>query len=57
MSRYNVTLDLEVEAETELAVMVKNDHGDKVWLPKSKIHIHDDGIDVPDWLAVDKELV
>ena len=53
----DVTLDLDIEAETELAVMVRDLEGRKVWLPRSKINIHDDGIDVPEWLAIDKDLV
>lgn len=57
MSRATVTLDLDIEAETELAIMVRDLDDRKVWLPKSKIHIHDDGVDVPEWLAIDKDLV
>lgn len=53
----NVTLDLDIEAETELAIMVRDLDDKKVWLPKSKIHIHDRGIDVPEWLCIDKDLV
>lgn len=56
---YNVTLKLEIHRETELAVMVKNEKDQAVWLPKSQIEIWEEAgeIEMPEWLATDKELV
>ena len=51
-----VKLDLEIHAETELAVLVENLEEEKVWLPKSQIEI-DGVIEVPTWLAENKELI
>ena len=45
------------EIETQMAVMVKNIDGDKVWLPKSEIEIYDGIIEMPEWLAEKKELI
>ena len=43
--------------ETALAVMVRNLNNEKVWLPKSKIEIYNDIIEMPEWLAENKELI
>lgn len=52
-----INLELEILHETHLAVMVENVEGENVWLPKSKIDINGDFIDVPEWLAIEKDLV
>ena len=59
-----IKLELQVEVndngdeiETQMAVMVKNIDGDKVWLPKSEIEIYDGIIEMPEWLAEKKELI
>ena len=59
-----VKLELQVEVndngdeiETQMAVMVKNIDGDKVWLPKSEIEVYDGIIEMPEWLAEKKELI
>ena len=59
-----VKLKLKIETndegdniETALAVMVRNLNNDKVWLPKSKIEIYNDIIEIPEWLAENKELI
>lgn len=57
MSRKTVKLALDIEAETQLAVLVTNLEDEKVWLPKSQIEINGDHLEVPEWLATDKELI
>lgn len=54
-----VTLDLKVKAETDLAVMVTNLQDENVWLPLSQVEVDykDQEIQVPEWLAIDKDLV
>ena len=59
-----IKLELQVEVndngdeiETQMAIMVKNIDGDKVWLPKSEIEIYDGIIEMPEWLAEKKELI
>ena len=59
-----VKVELQVEVndegddiETQMAVMVKNIDGDKVWLPKSEIEVYDGIIEMPEWLAEKKELI
>jgi len=59
-----IKLELQVEVndngdeiETQMAVMVKNIDGDKVWLPKSEIEVYDGIIEMPEWLAEKKELI
>lgn len=50
-------LKLDIEAETEMAVMVTNLNDEKVWLPRSQIEIHGRHIEIPTWLAESKELI
>lgn len=64
MSRETIRVKINVETdedgddiETQMAVLVINLNGDKVWLPKSKIEVHHDTIEMPVWLAEDKELI
>ena len=59
-----IKLELQVEVndngdeiETQMAVMVKNIDGDKVWLPKSEIEVYEGIIEMPEWLAEKKELI
>lgn len=54
-----ITLKLIPLIDRDKAVMVENLNGDKVWLPKSQIEIdeQDKEIQLPEWLAIDKELV
>jgi len=48
----------ELIKETDLSWLLKID-GDQIWFPKSRCEIdEDDGtIEVPEWLAIEKELV
>ena len=57
MPRETVKLDLDIEGETQMAVLVKNLNDEKVWLPKSQIEIHGSKIEMPTWLAENKELI
>jgi len=64
MGKETVKLTLSVETddfgndmETQMAVLVTNLNDEKVWLPKSQIEIHEDTIEMPTWLAEDKELI
>lgn len=54
-----ITLKLTPLRESDKAVMVENLNGDKVWLPKSQVEVdeQDKEIQMPEWLAIDKELV
>lgn len=52
-----IELDLAVKRETDRAVMVENLKNKNVWLPKSQVEVDQDGIQLPEWLAVDKELI
>lgn len=53
-------VDLEIDRikhRTEKAILITKD-GKDVWLPKSQIEINDDDtITLPEWLAIEKELV
>lgn len=57
MSKETHKLLLDIEHETELAVLVTNLEDEKVWLPKSQIEIDGAYIEVPEWLAESKELI
>jgi hypothetical protein len=50
-------IELEIKAETDRAVMVENLKGKVVWLPKSQIEIDNGVITLPEWLAIEKELI
>lgn len=52
-----ITLDIPVLLDREASVMVENLKGKKVFLPKSQIEIDSDGIQLPEWLALGKELI
>lgn len=52
-----IELEIFPLKETEKAVMVKNLKGKDVWLPKSQIEVDDDGIQLPEWLALDNGLI
>lgn len=53
-----IEVEVEIIHQTETAIKVENLKGVNVWLPKSKIEIHDNGeISLPEWLAIDRELV
>jgi hypothetical protein len=52
-----IHLDMTTHHETENAVLVRNLKSKAVWLPKSQIKINDDGIQMPEWLAIEKELI
>ena len=52
-----VDISGEVRAQTERAVQFY-DGTRSVWLPRSQIEINDDGtVTMPEWLAMDKELI
>jgi hypothetical protein len=47
----------EIRAQTEKAIHFY-DGSRTVWLPRSQIEINDDGtVTMPEWLALDKELI
>lgn len=46
-----------IKHETEKAVLVENLKGKDVWLPKSQCDVEGKYIQLPDWLATDKELI
>ena len=56
-----IELQVLIKRSTEKAIMVENLKRRDVWLPKSQVEI--DGptsrttIQLPEWLAIDKELV
>lgn len=57
---YDVTVPFK--RETERAILVLNDHGEEVWLPKSQIEYDlrsDDQVEItmPAWLASEKRFV
>lgn len=59
----SVEIDCEIFASTEKAIMIENLKGEDVWLPLSQIEVLKEDcrqnavIEVPEWLAIDKELV
>jgi hypothetical protein len=61
-SKREVQLDLLISHETDAAVLVSNGIIE-VWLPKSQISIEYsrvgglNAITMPEWLAIDKELI
>lgn len=64
MSDSTVELDLEVIAETDEAIMVRDGDGTQAWLPKSQIQQPEgyencqcQTIEVPEWLAIKEGLV
>ncbi len=58
MSKDIIEIDVVILHETAKAIMVENYNEENVWIPKSQIEIHNDGltIQIPEWLAIDKEL-
>jgi len=48
--------DLKTIKETEKALLVKDKNEKVSWLPKSQIEQHEDGIKMPAWLAIDKDM-
>lgn len=54
-----VTIKAEILHETKAAILIRSDEGVKCWLPFSLIEIHpEEGeIDLPEWLAIEKELI
>ncbi len=51
-----VDIECEVRAETERGVKIFD--GDReVWLPKSQVEVVDGVATMPEWLAIEKELV
>lgn len=47
----------EIRHETDAAVLIE-DGENKVWLPKSQVQDNNDGtFTIPEWLAVEKEMV
>lgn len=44
--------------ETDNAILIDDGGVEKTWLPKSMVEVHDDGtISLPEWLAMEKELI
>jgi hypothetical protein len=65
MSSKIIELKIQIEHFTNKAILVKNLNDNKVWIPKSQIELDDEElsigqiqeIQIPEWIAVDKELV
>ena len=62
MSNWNNEIEIyeyeEIIADTDLAWLVRID-GEDYWLPKSQVEIDEDHqeIEIPNWLAKDKEII
>ncbi len=59
MPRRNELVDVagEIKAQTDKAIQFY-DGSRTVWLPRSQIEINDDDtVTMPEWLALDKELI
>lgn len=52
-----IMLNIRIKHQTDKAVMVENLKGKDVWIPKSQCEADDFCIQIPEWLAIDKELV
>ena len=58
-----VTIDVDILARTDRAVHVlDHESGKRVWLPLSQVEVSpSDGehhvVDLPEWLAIEKELI
>lgn len=49
--------DWKVEHQTEKAILLRQGPK-KVWVPKQYVEVNDDGTcTMPEWLALDKELI
>lgn len=64
MRKNHDIIEVEVFAKrhTEKALMVENLKGEDVWLPRSQVDPSDDlmgdrTLQMPEWLAIDKELI
>jgi len=53
-----IDIACEIKVETDKAVLI-NDGTKEVWLPKSQIEINreDKEVTMPEWLAIEKELI
>lgn len=56
MSGEIVTITCELLSETELAYLVENEDG-SFWVPKSKCEYSDGELQIPEWLAIRKDMV
>ena len=58
-----VDVECEIALESNMAIAVtdgtmENERLKLFWLPKSQIEINDDGtVTMPEWLAIEKELI
>lgn len=53
-----IELSVIIKHETDKAIMVENLKGKDTWLPKSQVEVDSPTeIQIPEWLAVDKELI
>jgi hypothetical protein len=52
-----VTLSVEILHETPMAWMIENQKGVNVWVPKSLGDYKDGELQLPEWMAIEKELV
>ena len=60
----DIEIAVEVEANTDKAIMVENLKGEKVWIPKSQISDYSgenldeaESIFIREWLAGEKDLI
>lgn len=53
-----IEVSVIIKHQTEKAILVDNLKDKPIWLPKSQIEIQSETeISLPEWLAVDKELI
>lgn len=53
-----VDLELEIRHRTENAILVAEDHDSEgVWLPLSQVEVDGSTVTMPEWLALEKELI
>jgi len=51
-----VDIEVELRHETDAAYLV-NDGGESVWVPKSQCELDGSTLTLPEWLAMEKELI
>lgn len=52
-----IDVEIDIKHETEKAILVTNLKDEDIWIPKSQVEIYDEGITLPEWLAIRKELI
>lgn len=61
LDKLTVTIEVDITFETDAAYQVLNKKNKRVWVPKSQVELHEEGMhtemEMPTWLAEDKDLV